>query len=67
MFITTLLLALAQAAAPPSRPDPRSLGPAIGESLPAFEAADQNGRMRDFASLKGPNGLVLVFFRSADW
>ena len=31
------------------------------------EAPDQEGRQRDFQSLTGPNGLVLVFFRSADW
>ena len=44
-----------------------TLGPQVGQALPAFEATDQAGKPRDFASLKGPNGLVLVFFRSADW
>ena len=48
-------------------PDPQSLGPRVGERLPAFSLADQDGRTRDFASLTGPKGLVLVFFRSADW
>ena len=47
--------------------DPASLGPRVGEALPAFEVRDQDGRLRDFSSLTGPNGLVLVFFRSADW
>ena len=47
--------------------DAATLGPRVGEPLPAFEARDQDGRLRDFASLAGPNGLVLVFFRSADW
>jgi hypothetical protein len=42
-------------------------GPAVGERLPAFEAVDQRGRAHTFASLRGPKGLVLVFFRSADW
>ena len=42
-------------------------GPRIGETLPAFALQDQDGEPRDFASLKGPNGLVLVFYRSADW
>jgi hypothetical protein len=42
-------------------------GPAIGERLPAFELADQAGTLRDFESLRGPRGLVLVFFQSADW
>ena len=35
--------------------------------LPGFSLTDQNGRTREFANLKGPKGLVLVFFRSADW
>jgi hypothetical protein len=42
-------------------------GPAVGEPLPAFALADQAGVMRDFESLRGPRGLVLVFFQSADW
>ena len=42
-------------------------GPAIGEKIPAFSAIDQTGRMRDFDSLKGPQGLVLFFNRSVDW
>ena len=42
-------------------------GPAIGQSLPAFELPDQEGRVQTFESLRGPQGLVLVFFRSADW
>ena len=60
-------LSLLSATSPPSALDPSTLGPAVGQPLPAFEARDQHGRLRDFASLKGPNGLVLVFFRSADW
>ena len=43
------------------------LGPVVGQTLPAFEVKDSKGVTRTFASLKGPNGLVLVFFRSADW
>jgi hypothetical protein len=70
MLLETLMtLTLSQAApvaAPPSF-DPGTLGPRVGEGLPSFEAADQDAKRRDFASLKGPNGLVLVLFRSADW
>ena len=63
-----MLLVLAQAA-PTASPsiDASSLGPRVGERLPGFEARDQDGRPRDLASLMGPSGLVLVFFRSADW
>jgi hypothetical protein len=46
---------------------PPNVGPNVGDPLPSFEAKDQEGRTRSFDSLKGRNGLVLVFFRSADW
>jgi cytochrome oxidase Cu insertion factor (SCO1/SenC/PrrC family) len=42
-------------------------GPAVGEKIPAFSAIDQTGKIRDFDSLKGPQGLVLFFNRSVDW
>lgn len=42
-------------------------GPEVGESVPAFEAIDQSGNARDFASLTGERGLLLLFYRSADW
>jgi peroxiredoxin len=43
------------------------VGPAVGEKIPSFQATDQEGRARTFADLRGPKGLVLLFFRSADW
>ena len=46
---------------------PTSTGPAVGERIPAFRAPDQNGRMQDFNSIKGPKGAALYFMRSADW
>ena len=42
-------------------------GPEVGAMLPEFELEDQTGAKRDFASLAGPNGLLLLFHRSADW
>jgi hypothetical protein len=42
-------------------------GPAVGARIPEFEAADQDGHTRTFASLRGPKGLALMFVRSADW
>jgi hypothetical protein len=47
--------------------DASSIGLAAGTAAPGFKLKDQNGREQDFGSLTGPNGLVLVFFRSADW
>lgn len=38
-----------------------------GDMIPKFEAKDQNGVVRNFASIRGPKGAYLVFFRSADW
>ena len=42
-------------------------GPEVGQKIPAFSAMDQTGRIRNFDSLRGPNGLVLFFNRSVDW
>ena len=42
-------------------------GPEVGAKIPAFVVQDQTGAERDFASLTGPNGLLLLFHRSADW
>lgn len=44
-----------------------SPGPAVGEKIPFFRAPDQYGRMQDFASLRGPQGAMVVFERSLDW
>lgn len=44
-----------------------ALGPQVGEEAPGFTLPDQSGREHTLSSLLGPNGLVLVFFRSADW
>jgi len=46
---------------------PTSTGPAVGKKIPPFRAPDQNGRMQDFNSIKGPKGVALYFMRSADW
>lgn len=69
LMLTTLLLADAvpQSQAPGAALNPAELGPRVGEALPAFEAPDQDGKLRSFDSLRGPKGLALVFFRSADW
>ena len=39
----------------------------IGNRIPVLSGVDQFGKQQNFDSLKGPNGLVLLFFRSADW
>ena len=43
------------------------LGPQMGEKAPDFELQDQSGKKWSRDSVMGPNGAVLVFYRSADW
>jgi hypothetical protein len=38
-----------------------------GDTIPELKGTDQFGKPQDFSSLKGANGLLLLFFRSADW
>jgi peroxiredoxin len=35
--------------------------------MPPFTARDQFGQILSNETLKGANGTVLLFFRSADW
>ena len=44
-----------------------SLGPQVGEQVPAFSLPDQNGQVRTLESVLGRNGAMLLFHRSADW
>jgi peroxiredoxin len=45
----------------------RAAGLDVGQPAPAFSLPDQNGTLQSLNSLKGPNGVMLVFYRSADW
>lgn len=47
--------------------DGYTTGPEPGEHIPDFSLPDQDGALRSVANLAGPNGLLLVFYRSADW
>jgi len=60
-LLALLVLALAPAAL--ARAD--DLGPAIAPDIGA--RPDQNGKPHRLPDLMGKNGLVLFFFRSADW
>jgi hypothetical protein len=44
-----------------------SIGLSVGQKVPAFSLRDQFGHQQTLKSLKGANGTVLLFFRSADW
>ena len=74
MIRSTILVAIALAASatltgqqPASTIDVDTLGPDVGAPVPPFTLPDQTGQPRTLRSLMGPKGLVLVFFRSADW
>lgn len=47
--------------------DNYTTGPEPGQRLPDFSLLDQHGVPRSLGNLAGPNGLLLVFHRSADW
>jgi hypothetical protein len=72
-FLATLIVLAAvvtlHAQAPPARTaaDLAKLGPQVGDRVPDFRLQDQAGATRDLKSILGPNGGMLVFFRSADW
>ena len=47
--------------------DGYATGPDPGQRIPDFALPDQSGAIRTLDDLAGPNGLLLVFHRSADW
>jgi len=42
-------------------------GPEVNATIPSFSLPDQNGITQTLASITGPKGAMLVFYRSADW
>jgi len=56
-----------QSSPQPTIPDVQKLGPQVGTRVPDFTLLDQRGQSRTLASLMGRKGIMLVFFRSADW
>ena len=51
----------------PPLPDIQALGPQVGAKVPEFSLPDQTGTVRTLQSLMKPKGLMLLFYRSADW
>jgi len=47
--------------------DVSALGPQVGDRVPDFSLPGQDGSVQTLSSIMGPNGAMLVFFRSADW
>ena len=68
LSLTTLVFCVVGVAARQTpAPDVQKIGPQVGQVVPDFELLDQAGTRRTLKSLLGPNGAMLVFFRSADW
>jgi len=67
--IALVLLAATTVSGQPAPPkiDVTKLGPQVGGRIVDFRLQDQNGKVWTRDSLMGPNGLMLVFSRSADW
>jgi hypothetical protein len=43
------------------------IGLRVGQRAPAFVSRDQFGHEQSSETLRGSNGTILLFFRSADW
>jgi peroxiredoxin len=51
----------------PSAPGQHIVGLQPGVKAPEIALVDQAGKQQSFNTLSGENGLLLLFFRSADW
>ncbi len=68
LFVAAMAAILAVAlAAQVNQVNIDALGPRAGDRAIAFDLPDQSGHHQTLASVAGPNGTMLVFFRSADW
>jgi len=65
--VALVVLCAGISAAAQNAPAPAEKGPGVGRAIPEFRLRDQFGREQTFASLAGRRGLVLLFYRSADW
>jgi cytochrome oxidase Cu insertion factor (SCO1/SenC/PrrC family) len=67
--LLVVVVALASAIAAPlvAQTDISKLGPQVGARAIDFDLRDQFGRPQSLATIAGPKGTMLVFFRSADW
>ncbi len=68
IFIFVSFLALPNAQENSStKNESATIGLHVGQKVPKFAARDQFGHEQSNETLKGLNGTVLLFFRSADW
>lgn len=69
MFAACLFMVYSTTAAAQTRTqiDVSALGPQVGDQVPDFNLPDQNGLRHTLQSVRGPNGSLILFYRSADW
>ena len=67
VVVTVMAAATVSAQSAPAKIDVTRLGPQVGQRVAAFDLTDQAGARRTLESVMGPNGVMLVFSRSADW
>ena len=68
-ILATLLSGISTSTVAQSRRpiDVAVLDPQVGERVPDFSLPDENGQTQPLDSIRGPNGTMLLFHRSADW
>lgn len=66
VFALFVLIMVLQAAVPLAGQN-FQVGIEVGQKIPAFRLASQDGRSLTFDAIKGPKGAALLFFRSSDW
>lgn len=67
LLLASLVLATAAGILAQAPPDTSRIGPQVGQTVPPIAGVDQFGKPHSLASISGPKGAMLVFFRSADW
>jgi hypothetical protein len=67
LSLAILALANMQEISSSKRTDSILIGLRVGQSAPPFASRDQFGHEQSSETLRGSNGTVLLFFRSADW
>ena len=66
-LVFTLALTGAVLSAQQAPVDTSRIGPLAGTAVPPIEGVDQFGRKQTLSTVAGRSGVMLVFFRSADW
>ncbi len=66
-FSLAVLGLLASSSATANDEYARQWAPPVGSPMPVMEAQDQSGKVRTLEDLRGRNGLLVFFNRSADW